>query len=245
MKPAFLLAMVALVAGTGAASAQDWHYDLTLYAWVPGLSVTTDTDYGSVSSDKSPSDTLSALDMAFMGHIGAQNGKLGLVGDLMYADLSASKASPFGKLFSEATFGTKLTAVSGYALYRLADDPKIQFDAGVGFRYFDLQFDTTLTGNIASTWERSTSTSWVDPLIAARLAIPLNDKWLVNGFADWGGTGDSETWQIYAGVTYKINDNWSTQAGWRYMNVNKDVGDTNANADLDLSGPVFGMTYSF
>lgn len=245
MKSAILLAAATLAAGTSAASAGDWRYDLSLYAWVPGLSATADTPYGSVSSDNSPADTVNALDMAFMGHIAAQNGKWGLVGDLMYADLSASKSTPFGALFSDATFKTKLTAVSGYALYRLAGDPKIQFDAGVGFRYFDMKFDTILGGNLASTWESSSSTSWIDPLIAARLTIPINDQWLVNGFADWGGTGDSETWQLYAGVTYKINDAWSTQAGWRYMNVNKDVGDTNSNVDLGMSGPVFAVTYSF
>lgn len=245
MKYAMLLAATVLAAGTQASRAQDWRYEATLYGWIPGLSATTDTPYGSVESDNSPSDTLDALDMAFMGHFAAQNGRLGLVGDLMYADLSASKATPFGALFSEATFETKLTAVSGYALYRLTNDPKIQFDAGLGFRYFNMEFDTTLTGAAAPTWTRSTSTNWTDPLLAARLMVPINDQWFFNGFADWGGTGDSETWQLYAGFGYRINEAWSTQAGWRYMNVNKDVGDTNANVNLDMSGPVFAVTYSF
>jgi opacity protein-like surface antigen len=244
-----LLALM-LMTTAGAASAQDadWAYKATFYGWFPGLSSDLGTPYGSVDASVSASDVLSSLDMAFMGTFSAQHGKWGFAGDLMYSDLSASQASPFGRLFGEATYKQKLTALSGYALYRVSNDSAAKFDVGAGFRAFDLSANLSFSpGRRVTPEERDASKSWIVPLLAARFSAPINDKWFLEGFADIGGTGsDDQTWQVYGGVGYKIDENWSTQAGYRYMNFNQSVGQNGlGDLSVDMDGVLFAVTYSF
>jgi opacity protein-like surface antigen len=242
----FKKSAVLLLALATPASAQDasWSYKATLYGWFPGFDSSVQTEYGDLNGSLSSSDVLSDLDMAFMGSFGAQNGPWGLTADLIYSDLSDSVPTPFGALFSEGTVSMRMTALSGYATYRVTETEDVQLDLGVGFRAFDMQLDATLTGAAAPTETRGGSETWIDPLIAARFVAPINDQWFVKGFADFGGTGsDDQTWQAYAGVGYKIDENWSAEAGWRYMSIKNTARDL--PFDVDLNGAVFGVTYSF
>lgn len=231
------------VLSTGAASAQDWQYKATFYGWVPAMTTTVDTRFGPIEVNQSQSDVLSALDMAFMGTFAAQNGKYGFVADLLYADLSGNSTTP-GPLFDSANLGVTLTALSGYALYRLADDPQLQFDAGVGFRSFDVSVDASVTGGKLGGQQQTLGNTWTDPLIAARLSMPLDDKWFVTGFADFGGTGSNDqTYQIYAGVGYNFSEAWSGQIGYRNMSLTNML-DGRATT-IDLSGMLVAVSYSF
>jgi hypothetical protein len=65
---------------------------LSPYAWVPGITAAVDTAWGTVGVDKSSSDLLSRLDIAFMGAFEARNGRWGLIADLFYANLSPFRA---------------------------------------------------------------------------------------------------------------------------------------------------------
>ena len=56
-------------------------------------------------------------------------------------------------------------------------------------------------------------------------------------------SSDTSTWQAFGSVGYRFNERWSTQVGWRYMDVQKDVGDLDMS--LGLSGPLIGVTARF
>ncbi|QYZ71568.1 outer membrane beta-barrel protein [Neotabrizicola shimadae] len=228
------------------ALAQDsgWDFRTTLYLWFPGMSATVDTPEGTVSSDLSPTDALSNLDMGFMGSVGAQNGNVILWGDLLYTDLGASEDTPHGMLWDQVRIEQKLTAVTGYALYDIAREPDVQFGLGAGFRYFNLSADTVLTGGSQPRVENSLSDSWWVPVLAAQFYKPIDDHWFVDGLIDWGMAGsDTETWQGYAGVGYRFNETWSTQIGYRYMNFSQTF--EGRAIDTDLSGILAGVTISF
>jgi hypothetical protein len=242
MKPMIGLALI-FVAHSAAAQEADWRYKATFYGWFPGLSASVDTRFGTVETDVSASEALESLDMAFMGTFGAQKGRWGFAADLLYTDISATQATPFA-LYGDATVKQKLTALSGYVLYRVTQDPGFVFDVGGGFRTFDLDIDVSLSEGSAPAASESISRSWTDPVIAARMNVPINEKWFVEGFADWGGTGSGdETWQIYGGVGYRISDNWSTQLGYRTMNISKEVDSRDVSADM--SGALIAFSYSF
>lgn len=245
MIKATLAALSLLAAGSASAQAGDWGYKATLYGWFPGISATVDTlKYGSVDAELSSSDALQNLDMAFMGTFAASNGQWSFVGDLLYTNLSAGQPTPFGTLFSEATVSQKLTAFSGYALYRVSQDTNATFDLGVGFRTFDMDVDVDLSAGDLPQESFSTGATWTDPLIAARFSAPINDKWFVEGFADYGGTGSGdETWQLYGGVGYWISEDWSTQVGYRYMDISKEI--NGRDLSFDLSGLLIAFSYNF
>lgn len=242
---AFILMVSAQSAMAPSAMAQDgdWRYTATLYGWFPGLSASVDTRFGTVTGDASSSDALENLDMAFMGTFAAQRGRWGLGADLLYVDLSATQPTPFA-LFGDATVKTKVTALSGYFMYRLTQDPAVAFDLGAGFRSFDLDLDVALGAGVAPAESEGLSRSWTDPLLAARVYVPINEKWFAEGFGDFGGTGsDDETWQLYGAVGYRISENWSAKLGYRTMNISKDV-DSRA-VSLDLRGALLAFAYDF
>lgn len=242
MKPMLGVALI-FAAHSATAQEADWRYKATVYGWFPGLSASIDTRFGTVETDVSASDALENLDMAFMATLAAQKGRWGLAADLLYTDISVTQQTPFA-LFGDVTVRQELTALSGYVLYRVTQDAGIVFDVGGGFRTFDLDIDVTLSEGILKAESESISRSWTDPVIAARLNVPINENWFVEGFADWGGTGSgNETWQIYGGIGYRINEDWSTQIGYRTMNVSKEVDTRDVSADL--SGALVAFSYRF
>jgi hypothetical protein len=228
------------------ATAQDipWVYKTTIYGWLPGMTTAVDTRSGAIELDSSASDALSNIDMVFMGTFAAQKGNWGFAGDLLYLDLSDETQTPLGLLYDEAGLAVKATAVSGYALYRLTSDPSVTFDVGAGVRAFSLDVDLDVSSGILPGFSQSLGDSWVDPLVAARLSVPLNEEWAINGFADWGGTGGGdETWQVFGAVSYAFRDNWSTQVGYRHMEISREVG--GRDISIDLGGPVVSATFAF
>lgn len=174
------------------------------------MSTSVETAFGTVEIDVSGSDVLSNVDMAFMGTFAAQNGRWGFVGDLLYSNLSSTQDTPF-PLFGQGTVDMKVTALSGYALYRVSNSLKVLFDLGAGFRHFDANIDVSLSAGINPAASETISGNWTDPLVAARVAVPLNEDWFLVGFADWGDScSGSETWQLYGGVGYAFDAKWST-----------------------------------
>ncbi len=243
-----LFALSVLLAAPAAAQSQDWTFAGSLYGWVPALSASTQTRFGTLDSDVSGSDALSDLDMAFMGTFEARRGKWGLIGDLLYVDMSSSTNTPFGLRFSDVETGVKTTAFSGYVTYRVYEDAKVAVDLGGGFRAFDVDLDLTFNpgdGPGSRPGEsRSDSKTWVDPLIAGRIIVPINEKWFATAFADFGGTGsDDMTWQALASVGYRFDARWSAQLAYRYMDIEKPIGGNDTS--IELYGPLIGVTARF
>lgn len=245
MRTRTIAVVTILLASPAAAQDDPWTFQASLYGWVPGLSATVGTPFGDLESDLSGGDALSNLDMAFMGTIEARKGKWGFIGDVLDVELSNDTDAPFGARFSGSTLDTSTAAFSGYAVYRTYESEEVILDAGAGFRAFDLGIDLRLdSADSRPDYEDDASTSWAVPLVAARMIVPFNDSWFATAFADGGMTSsDTTTWQVFASVGYRFNERWSTQAGWRYMEVQKEVGDLDVS--LGLSGPLIGISARF
>jgi hypothetical protein len=239
------LALALLAAGPAAAQENGWTFQGSLYGWLPGLSTTIGTPFGDYDVESNGSDVLSNLDMTFMGTLEARTGKWGFIGDLLYVDLSDETDSPFGRRFESSTLETTTTAFSGYAVYRTYESDKAILDAGVGFRAFDVGLDLDLqSADSRPDYSASESETWAVPLVAARVILPLNESWFATAFADGGmASSDTSTWQVFASVGYRFNPRWSTQVGWRYMDIQKDIG--GLDTSLDLSGPLIGVSARF
>jgi opacity protein-like surface antigen len=230
------------------ASAQDggWTYKAVIYAWIPALDTSFETaKFGTIEGSASSTDVLGDLNFAFMGSIEAQTGRFSLIGDLVYSSISMSADTPKGALFSEGVVKTDVTALSGYGMYRVSTDPALAFDLGVGFRAFSVDATATLEGVAANTRSVGGDSSWVDPLVAARMVVPFGEKWTGLLFGDVGGAGSSNTWQVIATANYKMSDRWTMNAGYRYMSIEKDLGDAEVPTTISLSGPLIGFTYNF
>jgi opacity protein-like surface antigen len=243
MKTSALGALV-LAATSATVQAGDWTYDLSANLWLNDTLLTTDTPFGPVSGELSFADALQALDFAFMGTVEARNGPWGVIGDLLYFKLSASGDSPNGVLFSGATIASTITVVSGYLAYRVYEDDQFAMDLGGGFRSFGADLDTTLTGVAAPSQSFANSSDWVAPILAGRLRMNFSEQWFGTVLLDAGGfTGDNQTWQALATVGYRLNERWTLQGGYRYLDVTQDGGARQTS--LVFSGPILGVTYRF
>jgi opacity protein-like surface antigen len=241
----FLPAALALAAAAPAsAQSADWSYTAFVYAWLPGIDATFESPFATVESSLSTGDVLDDLDFAFMGSFEARTGSWSFIGDLLYSRLSDGRATPNGLAFSEADLKTSVTALTGYALYRMSDGSDVAVDLGVGFRAFRVTADATLvSAGRVETRTAGGESDWIDPVIAGRLIVPFGDRWSGTLIADAGGTGSSDTWQALGVVNYQMSEHWSVSAGYRYMSLEKDL--SGIPTTLDLSGPMIGFAYRF
>jgi opacity protein-like surface antigen len=249
-KPARIAALACLAATAlpAAAQAQSWEYSVSLYGWMSGIDTSVETPLGTVETELSFGDVLDKLDIAAFGSFEARNGPWVVLGDLNYSALSTSSNSPFGAVFSDVEVETRLTIASAFGGYAVVDRPDLRIEAGGGLRFYDMSVDTRLVGNPGvpdRTFPRSDS--WVDAVVGVHLRAPISDRWFARGFADVGGfgLGDSSelSWQVYAGGGYSFNETWAVEFGYRYMSIEKEL--DNATVNLDLSGPLIGVTARF
>lgn len=233
------------VLAANAAFAQDsgWSSAATLNLWLPDTTASIGTEFGSVDTEASIGDVLENLDMVFMGSFVTWRDRLVLLADLLYLDLSAERDTPFA-VFGGAEANVQATVASGYALYRVTSDPAVALDIGAGLRAFDIDVDLRLTPGIAAGRTQSLGGNWADPVLAARLTAPLDEDWSILGFADWGGSGGGDqSWQILGVVQYDFNERWSTEIGYRFMAIDKEL--DGQDVSLDLGGPIvaFGLRF--
>lgn len=223
----------------------NWSYSANIYAWVPGLDASVDTPLGELNSRSTGSNVLDNLDMAFMGTFEARRNKWSVLVDGVYAKLSTSKDTPFGLAYSEADIKTELSAISAYALYRSYESDKLTADIGFGFRAFDVSLDIGLKpGTLGAARSFGASESWAVPVVAGRFIAPFGEKWFGTAYFDYGQiSGDETTWQGVATVGYSFNERWSLLAGYRHMELEKDIG--GLDSDITLSGPVIGVNVRF
>ena len=238
------LAIGLLLALPSAANAGEWNWSFTPYIWLPGADVTIDTlNFGTVEVPGG-GDTLSAsLDGAFMGVLEARNGKWGLIGDLQMVSVSNTDSTPASVLYSSVTVDVEADMLTLIAAYRFKETPTLALDVTGGFRSVSLGMDATFGQAALPSVQESTSTSWVDPVIGGRAIFYLSDRWSAVTAFDLGGTGSSATWQIFGTVDYNMGKNWSLEAGYRFMSLQKEVEGRNVN--LDLYGPMVGLTFKF
>jgi opacity protein-like surface antigen len=150
-------------------------------------------------------------------------------------------------VFDSVKTEVKGTALSGYALYRVVEQPQVALDVGAGFRAYWLSFDTTLESSRAriAPLDFDLSENWVDPLIAVRGIFTFGDRWWANAVLDYGGfDGENDsTWQALASVNYAINDRWTVRGGWRYLDIQKEI--NGLDIESELNGPIIGVGINF
>ena len=237
--------MAMLIAGPVAAQSPGWSFAVSPYAWVPGITASVGTTWGTVGVTKSSSDVLSKLDLAFMGAFEARKGRWGLIADLFYADLSQSRATPLGVLFSQARIKVNASALSGYAAYRVGQNERFTLDLMAGFRANSLDVNLSLSPGLLAAQRVRVRETWVDPLIGGRARVAITDRWFATAFADVGGFNAASdlTWQGLATVGYQFNERWSVQGGWRYVAIQKKM--QGRDVQTDFSGPLLGLTARF
>jgi opacity protein-like surface antigen len=255
MRKSLLAALLCLPTGAlaqGASILEGWDEgSVTIYGWLPGITGAQERRDGAPLIDLESVDVLDALDFAFFGAGEIRRDRIGLIFDIEYADLSQSGTAKRNIVPdtdpASARVGTTLLMATGAVAYRLYDRDRIAADVYGGLRAFDVEADFSLRVP-ALDRRRSVSAdaNWVDGLVGLRGRAGFGERFGVSGTADIGGgiIGQSEsTWQVTGTLDYAFSPRWEARLGYRYMSI--DYQSSDLSLDIDMYGPVAGITFRF
>lgn len=236
-----LCTLGATSAQTGAQHADDaWRFQLTPYVWMTGLDGHVRPFGGAPTAhvDKSFSDILSDLDAAFFLTGTARKGRLVLQGDLSHASTSDGATLPMGLSAHAKVRQTSLTLTGGY---NWQVDERSSVDLMGGLRLWDIHAKVRVPG-VASA---QSSTTFADPIVAARWRYDFAPQWSSLVYVDAGGfgLGSDFTLQMLGTVNYQWRPNVHLSLGYRHLSVN--YRNDGKRLDFSQSGPMVGATFRF
>jgi hypothetical protein len=240
--------------------ADAWQYRASIYAFLPSIGGTTSfpaTGGSSVGVDAS--DIIDSLQFTFMGSFEAQKGTWGMFTDLLYVDLSASKAGSRSLTLGGAQVPAGVTANTTLDMkglvwtlagnYRALATPEANLDVFGGARLLNIKQSlkwalSADVGPFAGPGRQGSSEvrpeNW-DAIVGVkgRVQLGAGGQWFLPYYLDIG-TGNSDlTWQAQAGVGYSFK--WGeVVAGWRYLDYDFD---SKAVQSLNFSGAQIGVAW--
>lgn len=237
----------------------EWRFELTAWAWLMGLDGTSGvrgrtTDVSANFIDiADASDSLAALS----GRLELGYGRLGAFVDAFYADLGVDDVSgPVGLARIDITY--KQTIVDFGVMYRLAEWPltdaglpeprNATLDLYAGGRYsnVELEFDPANAASLSG------DEDWLDPIIGAKLVLPLEERWrfMINGDVGGFGVASDFTWSATAVIGYDFElfgALASVLLGYRAIgwDFSDGSGEDRFTWDVVQHGPMIGLTIRF
>lgn len=254
--PAFALAdpVEEVDANLAASEPSDWLIQVTPYIWAAALkgSVSPFQRGPEVSVEKSFSDIMDSLNMAGFINLWGRQGNWIISGDIMFVDTTNSHTTgplpalpgvPAG-LRVKGELDSKQFSATLQGGYRFHDAQGITIDALAGARYWNISNRVTVSAAGRSV-EFEESFDWFDPIVGARIFVPINDEWSFQAQGDIGGfgVGSDRTWSLLATVNWIVTEHASISAGYKVLDV--DYSDDGHVFDTQLRGPVIGATWRF
>ena len=249
-------AIGALIAATPAA-AGDWAWSITPYGWFTDVGADVSiNDHEITEGEVDVADILDDTDFLIMGRLEAQNGKHGLFGDLLFLDLGDDdRVVPLPgpgsrQLVAKTDLETTILDLGG--IYNPRGDG-LGFALLYGARIIDMdqEIDARIEVGPGTTPSRRIEASGTlfDGLLGVRYVVQLSDRWLFNFRADASTGGSELTWSalVGAGWTFGEDGRHALLGGYRYMEVEFEEEDRNAEVEtqLKLAGPYLAVKFGF
>ncbi len=239
-----LAAAVTLGPPAAAQSLDDgWETRLTLYGWLPTIGGTQSGPNETPLIDLDAESVFDALNGAFFGAATFRRGKFGLLFDIAYADLSSD--GQLNRLGTPVEVGTELTMGTAAATWRLAEADRGWVEALGGLRPYSVSVSGSIDLPRIGEIDRDATAEWIDPIVGLRGRYDLGDRVGVTGTGDIGGfsVGSELQWELLASIDYSFNESIAGLIGYRYLSI--DYESDGLNLDLDLYGPMLGVSFSF
>lgn len=225
-----------------------WEFYVTPYAWFAGLngSLRTPLDRFPGRDFSADFDTLLAdiSGVPIMGMAEVRYGRFGVVGDLLYLSLDQNlDTRDVAFRGGHSLVNTAIGNVLG--LYRALDLPNQSLDIGAGVRIWSTTAKVSLNPGLLPGAIQKSTTTWADPLIAARYHLALSDRFGLTAYGDVGGfsAGSVLTWQAIGAIDYRASEAIVLSLGWRYLSFDRKRGDF--HLDLGFTGPFIAATFRF
>lgn len=215
-----------------AEEADSWQHELTIYGWLTDIGGTVHAPGAPGSGQDFAvdlSDIIDSLEFAMMGTWASKKGKWSIVGDVVYSDVGDSSN---GVEVDVATW--LLNGGIGYDLMQ-SDGSTLAVVGGV--RYLNIEPELQV-----GKFSKSASDGFLDGMIGLRGTISFNENWYLPYYADIGTGASDFSYNLFAGIGYRFG--WGDiRLGYRYLGFEMD--DDDLVQDMNLSGPVMGVGFTF
>ena len=180
--------------------------------------------------------------MVFMGTYEGRYDRWSLIVDAVYVDVgdSGTTETRFGTTSAGLDISSWL--VQGGIGYDFIHTDRAVFGVVGGVRYLslDVEIDAAIAGGPGRSI--SETESLTDGLIGVRGEFAFNEHWFVPYYADIGAGGSDLSTQLFAAIGYRYK--WfDVRLGYRFLYF--DMGDDRFMEDLQISGPLLGVGFSF
>lgn len=234
--PVLILALAAPVA-----SAQSTALTHTVEAYFMGAAMSGTTGAGTLTGevDMPASDVLANLQFGALADYRGEAPKWAITADVVYMGLGATGTGDGGRATAEVDMDEWL--VEATASWRVSP----AFEVVGGARYASLKTAIELR-RPQGTSVTSASADWVDPLLGARLALPLSEAFsftfrgMIGGF----GVGCDFTWDVDARARWHASKSVTLSVGYRYLDQDYEK-DGGFRWDVVSQGPLAGASLTF
>ena len=217
----------------------DWHFAVSPYLWVPWVYGDVGVNGNNLHFYATPDELFSHFRFGLLGLVDTRYKRIVMPLDLLWMRLADDRALPLSPTGTVANVKLDMFILTPKIGYRVIDTKMIKIDALAGLRYWHIGQNLQFTTN---TLNFSGSQNWVDPLVGGRILGNLSPKVEIAIAGDVGGwgTGSQLDYQVGGFLGYRIKPNVALQAGYRYLSV--DYTNGNKLLNLNISGPLFGVT---
>jgi len=225
-----------------ASSSDGWHFRVSPYFWIAGVSGDAGIGDLTVKVDSGLTDSNVHLNFGFMSTFEARRDRLILLTDLQYSNLGTERPNA-GILFSSAEAKFKTFILDPEVGYRLVNNEEKgrSIDVFGGVRYWHLRNDLDFAAGILAARTLTASRGWADVVGGVRGRMNLTPKLFILGKADVGGGGAKADYQLFGAFGYQVSKNVALLGGYRGLHVNYDK--NNFLFDTTIHGPIFGLSW--
>jgi hypothetical protein len=246
--------MLILLFGLNHLSAQQadtvkkWNFLVDVYLMFPNMNGETGIGQSLVLPvNANPGDIFSKLQMGGFLYLEAQTDKYAITSDIVYMNL-VQEVTP-GTILNSGEVDAKQFIWEFAGLYRLSSFLEI----GIGGRLnyiqagVDAQINVIPSGTEAITGRQSKT--WFDPILIARFATDIKDKWLFQIRGDLGGfnIGSVYSWQLQGYAGYRFAKWFQLTAGYRILSTKYLSGEAPKEFIFNVNefGPVVRLGFTF
>mgnify|MGYP000117644506 CR=1 FL=1 len=230
-------------------SVEKGKHKIAFYGWLPAIDADSTVDGGTAPIDFSAKDVFDNAEGAvFTRYEYLSPDNIGYYADFQWVNITGDTTE--GPLGVDADI-EQITADLG-AFYRLNLRDGAFFDAMLGIRYVDLKQKVDVDGpGPGPTKNLGGSEDWLEPVIGARLGIPMTETltFLLRG--DYGGFGvgsaADKNYNVVVATEWAFDEQWSTILGWKYnyLDYSRGSGNDEFGFDGSFAGVIAAITYSF
>ena len=236
----YCTALLLALAAPGA-SAQPAGLTHTIEAYFMGASMSGTTGAGPVTGEVNltSSKIFENLQFGAMADYRGEAPKWAVSADVVYMGLGATGTGDGGRVTAEVDMDEWLVEATGSWRF----SPVLEVVGGA--RYTSLKTAIELRQPLGTS-TTSAKADWVDPIVGARLALPVSKAFgfAVRGMIGGFGVGCDSTWDVDARVKWQASKSVVLSVGYRYLaqDYEKDGG---FKWDVVSQGPLAGASLTF